>query len=50
MKISKWVFSGHDFHTVKFSKGHNSVKNVDGVNVHVLCILSDDALYLFHVS
>ena len=31
---------------VKFSKGHNSVKNVGGVKVLILCASSDDALYL----
>ena len=35
---------------VKFSKGHNSVKNVDGVIVLVLCTSSDDTLYLYQVS
>ena len=34
----------------KFSKGHYSVKNVGGVLVLVLCLLSDDALYLYKVS
>ena len=34
----------------KISKGHNSVKNVDGVSVFVLCTLSDDDLYLYQVS
>ena len=34
----------------KFSKGHHSVNNVDGVMVLVLCLLSDDALYLYKVS
>ena len=29
----------------KISKGHNSVKNVGGVAVLVLCTLSDDGLY-----
>ena len=32
---------------VIFSKGHNSVKNVDGVMVLVLCTSSDNALYLY---
>ena len=32
------------------SKGHHSVKNVVGVMVPVLCLLSDDALYLYKVS
>ena len=31
-------------------KGQISVKNVDGVKVLVLCILSNDALYLYQVS
>ena len=34
----------------KISKGHNSVKNVDGVMVLVLCISSDDGLYLYKIS
>ena len=33
----------------KFSKRHHSVKNVGGVMVLVLCLLSDDALYLYKV-
>ena len=28
----------------KSSKGHNSVKNVGGMSVHVLCTSSDDGL------
>ena len=31
----------------KFSKEHNSVKNVGGVIVLLLCTLSDYALYLY---
>ena len=34
----------------KFSKGHHSVKHVGGIMVLVLCLLSDDALYLYTVS
>ena len=34
----------------KFSKGHNSVINVGGVTVLVLCTSSDDGLYLYKVS
>ena len=52
MKISKRVsdaLSGHDFQ-VKFSKGNNSVNNVCGVMVSVLCTSSDDPLYLYKVS
>ena len=35
---------------VKFSKVHNSAKNVCRVKVLILCILSDDALYLYKIS
>ena len=34
----------------KISKGHNSVKKVDGVTVFVLCTSSDDGSYLYKVS
>ena len=34
----------------KKSKGHNSVKNVGGVSVFILCTSSDDGLYLYQVS
>ena len=34
----------------KISKGHNSVKNIGGVAVLVLCTLSNDGLYLYKVS
>ena len=34
----------------KISKGHNSVKNVGGVLILVLCTSSDDGLYLYQVS
>ena len=34
----------------KISKEHNSVKNVGGVTVLVLCISSDDVLYLYKAS
>ena len=34
----------------KFSKGHNSLKNVGGVTVLVLCTSSDDGLYFYNVS
>ena len=33
----------------KFSKGHNSVKNVDGVTLRFLCTSSDGGLYLYKV-
>ena len=35
---------------VKFAKGHNSVKNVGGVMVLVLCMFFDDDLYLYQGS
>ena len=34
----------------KITKGHDSVKYVDGVMVLVLCASSDNALYLYQVS
>ena len=35
---------------VKFVKEHNSVKNVGGVMVLVLCMSFNDALYLYQGS
>ena len=34
----------------QFTKGHNSVKTVDGIIVLNLCISSDDTLYLHQAS
>ena len=34
----------------KFSKEHNSIKNVGIVTIHFLYTSSDDALYLYKVS
>ena len=34
----------------QFTKGHNSIKTVDGVMVLNLCTSSDDDLYLYQVS
>ena len=34
----------------KYSKGHNSVKNVGTVTVLFLCTSSDDGLYFYKVS
>ena len=34
----------------KNSKGHNAVKNVEGVPVLFLCTSSDGGLYLYKVS
>ena len=39
-----------DFQYSKFSKGHNSVKNVGSSMVLALCISSNHALYLYKVS
>ena len=36
--------------TAKISKGHNSVKDVDGVMVLFLCTSSDGGLYFYKVS
>ena len=47
MKISQRVsklLSRQDFQYVKFSKGHNSVKNVGRSMVLALCISSNHAL------
>ena len=33
----------------KFTKGNNSLQNVCGVMVLALCILADDAIYLYKV-
>ena len=35
---------------LNFSKKQNSVKNIGGVTVLILCASSDDALYLYQVS
>ena len=44
------VMEGLDFQYSKFSKGHNSVKNVGRSMVFALCISSNHALYLYKVS
>ena len=36
--------------TVKYSKGHKSIKKVGGFYVLILCQLSDDGLYLYKIS
>ena len=43
------VMPGKDHVTIKFTKGHNSVKSIDGVKVLVLCTSSDNAFYLYQV-
>ena len=35
---------------MKFSKGHNFVKNEGGIIDPVFCILTDNALYSYQVS
>ena len=32
---------------VEFAKGHDSVKNIGGVMVFILCMSFDDALYVY---
>ena len=52
VQISSWaseLLGEHDFHILKFSKGHNSIKTEGGVTVIVLCILSVNVLYLYQV-
>ena len=44
------VIEGLVFPYSGFSKGHTSVKTIRRVMVLVLCIFSDDALYLYKVS
>ena len=48
-KFHENILGGIKADTV-FIKGHNSVKNVGGVTVLVLCKSSDDGLYLYQVS
>ena len=45
-KISPMVSELLSRHILKFTKGHNSIKNVGGVTVLVLCTSPDNALYL----
>ena len=49
MKMSLTVLQSGQIFNQKISKGHNSIKNVDGVKVLFLCTLSDDGLYLYKV-
>ena len=55
-KVSWKYFGRYQTFTVdttyikKISKGHNSVKNVVGVLILILCPSSDDGLYLYQVS
>ena len=44
------VFERTRFPKFIFSKGNNSVKNVGGVMVLVLCLLSNVAFYLYNIS
>ena len=43
------LYSGQIFIT-KISKGHNSVKNVGGVRILLLCTSPDNDLYLYKNS
>ena len=44
------VMKGLDFQYAKFSKGHNSVKNMGRSMVLDLCISSNHVLFLYKVS
>ena len=52
MKISLTVLScrADTIFILIISEGHNSVKNVDGVMVLFLCILSDGDIYFYQTS
>ena len=43
-KISLWFSELLSGHVLKFTKGHNSIKNIGGVMVLVLCTSPDNAL------
>ena len=43
------VLNGHDFHTIKSYKGHDSANKVGAVTGSVLCTLFDEALYLYQI-
>ena len=42
-----YVVPGKDHVTMKFTKGHNSIKTVGGVKVLVLCTSSNNVLYMY---
>ena len=46
-KISPRVSELLSRHTLTFKKGHNSIKNVGGVTLLVLCTSPDNALSLY---
>ena len=46
IKVIGWT----RFSFEKNQRGHNSVENVGGVTVLLLCTSSDDGLYLYQVS
>ena len=56
MKVSQRIFEletqtvGSMLGWSQFTKGHNSLKTVDGVMVLNLCTSPDDSLYLYQVS
>ena len=50
-KISECVFRViNTISILKYLKGHNSMKNAEGVMLLVLFTLSDDASYLYQLS
>ena len=44
------IYRADKIFTAKISKRHNSVKNVSGVTVLVLCTSSDCGIYFYKVS
>ena len=48
--ICRWSYSSSYLHVDDDTKGYNYVKTVVEVMLLVLCILSDDVLYLNQVS
>ena len=48
-KISPRVSELLNGHILKFTKGHNSIKDVGGFTILVLCTSPDNALYLSQV-
>ena len=46
-RVSELVTEGLMLGWLQFTKGHNSIKTVNGFMVLYLCTSSDDALYLY---
>ena len=53
LKKKRYEAEGAKEYTIfiaKFSKGHNSIKNVGGITVLFLCTSSENGLYFYKVS